>query len=183
MKILAVIASLAALTVTLTVMLPGQDFTYVGAQKCAMCHKADAKGAQFKIWQASPHAKSYEVLASPKAAEAAKSMGVDRPAEDPRCLKCHAPLYEKAPDLKAEGVTCEVCHGPGSAYRKLPVMQDKAKAVQNGLVLYANQDAVKARCLKCHENAHGVKFDFSSSWDKIKHPVPGKSSGGGRART
>lgn len=152
----------------------GQDFTYVGAQKCAMCHKAEAKGRQFAIWQDSRHSKSFEALSSPKAAEAAKAMGVEKPAENAQCLKCHAPLFDKAPELKAEGVTCEICHGPGSAYRKLPIMQDKAKSVQNGLILYGSPDAIKAQCLKCHDNPHGIKFDFSTAWDKIKHPVPGK---------
>jgi len=172
---IAVFAALAAFAaLVLAAALPGQDFTYVGAQKCAMCHKSEAQGRQFTIWESSPHAKSYQALTSPKAAEAAKSMNVSKPAEDPQCLKCHAPLFEKAPDLKAEGVTCEVCHGPGSGYRKLNIMKDRDLAVKNGLILYANQDAIKAQCLKCHENAHGIKFDFDACWAKIKHPVPSK---------
>lgn len=172
MKTSVVIASLAVLA--LAAALPGQNFTYVGAQKCAMCHKSEAQGRQFTIWQSSKHAQSFQALTSPKAAENAKAMNVSKPAEDPQCLKCHAPLCEKAPDLKAEGVTCEVCHGPGSDYRKLNIMKDKALAVKNGLILYGSPDAIKAQCLKCHENAHGIKFDFAASWDKIKHPVPGK---------
>jgi hypothetical protein len=83
-------------------------------------------------------------------------------------------LAAKAPELKAEGVTCEVCPGPGSGYRKLNIMQDQAKAVQNGLVLYADAGAIEAHCLKCHQNAHDVPFDFKKAWDNIKHPVPAK---------
>lgn len=72
-------------------------------------------------------------------------------------------------------MTCEVCHGPGSAYRKLSIMQDRAKAAKNGLVLYnADAGAIQAHCLKCHQNPHGNPFDFRAAWDKIKHPVPGK---------
>ncbi len=152
----------------------GQEFSYAGVQKCQVCHKSETQGRQFPIWEGTKHAKSLEALTSPKAAEAAKAMGVDKPAEDPRCLKCHAPLCAKAPELKAEGVSCEVCHGPGSEYRKLSVMKDKAAAVKNGLILYASPDAIKAQCLKCHENPHGISFDFAASWEKIKHPVPGK---------
>lgn len=151
-----------------------QDITYVGAQKCQMCHKSDLQGRQYSIWEGTPHAKSFAALTSAGAAERAKALGVENPAEDARCLKCHAPLADKAPELKGDGVSCEVCHGPGSAYKKLSVMKDKAEAVKNGLVLYANPDAIKAHCLKCHENPHGVKFDFAASWEKIKHPVPGK---------
>jgi hypothetical protein len=170
----ALAAPVAILALVLAAALPGQNSTYVGAQKCALCHKADARGAQYKIWQNSRHSKSFEALQSPKAAEAAKSMGVDKPAESPQCLKCHVPLFDKAPEIKEEGVTCEVCHGPGSAYRKLPVMQDRAKAAANGLILYGGPDAIKAQCLTCHADAHGIKFDFEASWAKIKHPIPGK---------
>jgi hypothetical protein len=151
-----------------------QEFAYVGAQKCQVCHKSETQGRQYVIWEASKHSKSFEALTSPKAAEAAKAMGVDKPAEDPRCLKCHSPLAAKAPELKTDGVSCEVCHGPGSEYKKLSVMKDKAAAVKSGLILYGSPDAIKAQCLKCHENPHGISFDFASFWEKIKHPVPGK---------
>jgi hypothetical protein len=151
-----------------------QEFSYVGAQKCQICHKSESQGRQFPIWEASRHSKSPEALTSPKAAEVAKAMGVDNPADDPRCLKCHAPLAAQAPDLKSCGVSCEVCHGPGSEYKKLSVMKDKALAVKSGLILYAGPEAIKAQCLKCHETPHGASFDFAASWEKIKHSVPGK---------
>ncbi len=152
----------------------GQEFAYVGAQKCQICHKSENQGRQYVIWESSKHSKSLEALTSSKAAEACQAMGVDKPADDPRCLKCHSPLAAKAPDLKSDGVSCEVCHGPGSEYKKLSVMKDKAESVKNGLILYGSPDAIKAQCLKCHENPHGISFDFASFWEKIKHPVPGK---------
>jgi len=161
---LAVLAGLAV----------AQDFTYVGAAKCQICHKSETQGRQFTIWEGTKHAKTTEALASAKAVEFAKALGVDKPADDPMCLKCHAPLADKGAELKAEGVSCEVCHGPGSAYRKLSVMKDKAEAQKNGLILYGGADAIKAQCLKCHENPHGISFDFAAAWEKIKHPVPGK---------
>jgi hypothetical protein len=172
MKKTLVMTALAALV--LVAALPAQDLTYVGAQKCGMCHRSEAQGRQYVIWEGTKHSQSFAALTSPKAADAAKAMGVDKPGEDARCLKCHAPLAEKAPELKAEGVSCETCHGPGSAYRKLPIMKDKAEAVKNGLILYGSPEAIKARCLKCHDNPHGIKFDFPAFWDKIKHPVPAK---------
>ena len=172
MKRLLALALLAALV--LAALLLAQDFTYVGAQKCAMCHKSEAQGRQFVIWEGTLHSKSFAALTSPKAAEAAKAMGLDNPADNPGCLKCHAPLADKAPELKAEGVSCETCHGPGSAYRKLNIMKDRAESAKNGLILYGSPEAIKAQCLKCHENPHGIAFDFAAAWEKIKHPVPNR---------
>lgn len=151
-----------------------QDFSFVGAQKCQVCHKSESQGRQYVIWEGTKHAKSLDALTSAKGAENAKAMGVDKPADDPRCLNCHSPLAAKVPELKPEGVSCEVCHGPGSEYRKLSVMKDKAESAKKGLILYGGPDAIKAHCLKCHENPHGIGFDFASAWEKIKHPVPGK---------
>ncbi len=151
-----------------------QDATYVGSKKCEICHKTEKQGKQYPLWEASAHSKTVAALSAPEAAEAAKALGVDNPSEDPKCLKCHAPFAELAPDFKAEGVGCEVCHGAGSAYKKLSVMKDQAEAAKNGLVLYENPDAIKAQCLKCHENPHGESFDFAAAWEKFKHPVPGK---------
>ena len=172
MKRKSLLATLAIAGVAAVV--PGLDFTYVGAKKCQICHRTKAQGRQYPIWEASKHALSFKVLAAPQAVEAAKAMGVDNPTEEPSCLKCHAPLAGQDEEINAEGVTCEACHGPGSEYRQLSVMQDRAEAVKRGLVLHGDPEAIEASCLKCHENAHGMVFDFEARWEKIKHPIPGK---------
>jgi hypothetical protein len=150
-----------------------QEPAYVGAQKCQICHRTEKQGQQYPLWEQSKHAQSFAALSKPEAAEKAKALGVTTPpAESPACLKCHAPLAAKAPELKAEGVSCEVCHGPGSEYRKLSVMKDKDAAVKSGLTLYGSPDKIKALCVKCHGTDHAKPFDFEASWAKIKHPIP-----------
>jgi hypothetical protein len=158
----------------LAIFLAAKDATYVGASSCKLCHKAELQGRQFTIWEASLHAKSFAGLTTPNALEVAKSMGASDPQENAQCLGCHAPLAAKAPELKTEGVTCEVCHGAGSGYRKLAIMQDKEKAVQNGLILYPDPGAIQAQCMQCHQNPHGKAFDFKAAWETIKHPIPAK---------
>lgn len=165
---------LAIITIIFVSTLFSQEFTYVGAVKCKMCHKSEKQGQQFPLWEAMKHSKSFAALASDKAKEVAQEAGVDNPAESPNCLKCHAPLSEKAPELKEEGVGCEVCHSPGSAYKKMSVMKDRAEAVKNGLQDYGSPDAIKKQCLTCHENAHETTFDFEAAWEKVKHPRPEK---------
>ncbi len=160
--------------IILTIFLFCQNFTYVGAAKCAICHRTEKQGQQYPLWEKSKHSTSFNALSSPQAAIYAQGAGVTNPMESPQCLKCHAPLFDKAADLKNEGVTCEVCHGPGSEYRKLNIMKDRELAVKNGLIVYPNEEAVKKQCLLCHAQAHGQTFDFASSWEKIKHSIPGK---------
>lgn len=146
-----------------------QEFTYVGAGKCKICHKAEKQGKQFPLWEESKHSKSFVPLTT----EEVKAKVPDSP-ENPECLKCHAPLFEKAADFKEEGVTCEVCHGPGSAYKKLSVMKSREESVKNGLIIYDSTEAIKTKCLNCHDMAHEKPFDFEAAWEKIKHPVPEK---------
>jgi hypothetical protein len=150
-----------------------QTPAYVGAQKCQVCHKTEKQGQQYPLWEQSKHSQAFAALGKPEAAEKAKALGVTgNPAESSVCLKCHAPFSAKAPEFKAEGVSCEICHGPGSEYKKLSVMKSREESVKNGLVLYGSPDAIKTHCLTCHANAHGLTFDFDASWAKIKHPVP-----------
>jgi hypothetical protein len=152
------------------ILLPSQEFTYVGAQKCKLCHKSEQRGKQYNLWENSRHSKSYEVLFTESALEEAKKQNLEKPpSESPECLKCHGPLYDKVPELKVEGVTCEVCHGPGSAYKKLSVMKNQELAQKNGLVSYTSDDEIKAKCVFCHG---GESFHFYPSWKKIKHPIP-----------
>jgi len=170
-----IITVVAALATAAAALVPSaKERTYVGAKTCRLCHKSELQGRQFVIWEESLHAMGFAGLSSDKAAEIGKPLGIASPVSNAQCLGCHAPLAAKAPELKDEGVTCEVCHGPGSAYKKLSIMQDREKAVQNGLVLYPDAGAIEAHCLKCHQDAHGIAFDFKKAWDLIKHPVPGK---------
>ncbi|MFC2170004.1 multiheme c-type cytochrome [Acidobacteriota bacterium] len=161
---------------TLVILIPfaliAQDFTYIGAGKCKICHKTEKQGKQHPIWEESKHSKAFQTLSTPAAAEQAKEKGLTNAAESAECLKCHAPLFEKAAELNAEGVTCEACHGPGSAYNKLSIMKSREESVNNGLIAYDSDDAIKKQCLTCHD---AEKFDFNAAWEKIKHPVPEKS--------
>ena len=68
-----------------------QEFTYVGAGKCKICHKTEKQGKQFPLWEERKHSKSFAALTT----EEVKAKVSDAP-ENPKCLKCHAPLFEKA---------------------------------------------------------------------------------------
>jgi hypothetical protein len=156
----------------MAIFLQTQEFTYVGAQKCKTCHRSEKRGKQFTLWKNSKHSKSYEFLFSDSALDEAKKQKLEKPPnESAKCLKCHGPLYGKAPELKLEGVTCEICHGPGSTYQKISIMKNKDEAVKNGLIAYDSFEEIKAKCQTCHQNE---TFDFDSSWEKIKHPLPKK---------
>jgi hypothetical protein len=154
----------------------GQAPAAVGAGKCRGCHRTKSQGSQHAVWKASAHSKSVAGLKTEKAITIAKEAGLaGAPEADPKCLKCHAPLSGQAsPEIAAEGVSCETCHGPGSLYKKLSVMMSREKSVRNGLVVYQDAEAVKTRCLACHANAHGVAFDFDAAWKVVRHYRPGK---------
>ncbi len=158
----------------LIIQLSSQEFTYIGAKKCKICHKTEKQGKQFPLWEASKHAQSVASLSSPEAAVKAQEMGVENPQESPKCLKCHAPLYEKAPEFKAEGVTCEWCHGPGNVYKKLKIMKSREESVASGMTVKDSPELRKEFCGSCHEDAHGAAFDSEANWAKILHPVPEK---------
>jgi len=128
-----------------------QDNKYIGAEKCKMCHNKPEKGDQFNKWKASKHSK------------ANAATGVAGKAE---CEKCHAPLA----DFKADGVSCEACHGAGSAYKSPTIMKDLAQAKAKGLIV-----PTEATCKNCHDAGKtpkehkAITFDFASYSTKIAH--------------
>ncbi len=157
-------------------VLAGGPHKYVGVKKCAMCHKSESKGNQYAKWLSSAHARAYERLAAPEAAESAKKKGVTgNPQEAPQCVKCHVTGYGEDAGLfgegfvKADGVQCETCHGAGSDYLSLSVMKDKAQAIQAGLVI-----PTKELCVKCHnpESPNYKEFNYDEYVKKIAHPRP-----------
>lgn len=154
---------------------------YVGTKMCAPCHRSEKQGKQFDIWKNSDHAKAYQTLTTAKANEIAKAKGLAKPAaESQECLQCHvvgygddAKMAAKTFDFK-DGVQCETCHGPGSAYKSITVMKDKAKAVAAGMRDFKNEAAIEAFCRTCHnEKSPSYKdFNFKERWEKIKHYLP-----------
>jgi len=159
-KKLIMVVSLSLLTIP---VLRAQKYEYVGVAKCKVCHNKPSTGAQYKIWEASKHAHAMESL-----------KGAD--AKNPKCLKCHSTYYEVSPDLRAgitpgEGVSCESCHGAGSAYKNYGVMKDRSKAVAKGLIIPDEKT-----CIKCHnsESPNFKGFNYKTYYAKIAHPIPGK---------
>jgi hypothetical protein len=151
-----------------------QDYSYIGAAKCKMCHNTEKSGFQYKIWSESLHAKSIATLSNAKSMEYAKKNGIKDPATDPGCLKCHATAGSATADqietlTVAEGVSCESCHGPGSAYKTMTIMKDQKQALAKGLIL-----PTKEVCVKCHneKNPFFKPFDFEAAKAKIAHPTP-----------
>jgi hypothetical protein len=121
-----VLVLMTAVLVAAGVLL-AQDHTYVGADKCKMCHKV-----QYNSWLETTHA---------KALDAAKAS--TDPAFEAKCLNCHATGADEA----VGGVQCEACHGPGSDYKKMSIMKDREAAIANGLVI-----PTQATCDGCHKD-------------------------------
>jgi hypothetical protein len=151
-----------------------QNYDYIGAAKCKMCHNKEATGMQYKKWAESAHANAWKNLAGPKALEVGKAKGIANPQKDAKCLKCHSTASKVDKNSLAgltveEGVSCETCHGPGSAYKTMSIMKDKNLALKNGLIIPDQK-----LCVKCHnpESPTYKAFDFASFAKKIEHKIP-----------
>jgi len=145
---------------------------YVGSYACGSCHQGPTMGYQLSLWRLGPHARAYAVLATPKAAEIARKMGVgEEPQRAPACLKCHVtgggtpPAVAKTFDI-TEGVGCESCHGAGSEHVAEAVMRDGLGAKKAGL-----EPVTRQTCAGCHARAHGKPFDFARAKLEIAHPT------------
>ena len=68
-----------------------------------------------------------------------------------------------------EGVSCETCHGPGSAYKTNTIMKDQAKAIAKGLIIPDQK-----LCEGCHneENPFHKPFNYEEALKTIAHPRP-----------
>lgn len=112
------------------------EHKYVGTEKCKICHKI-----QHTSWSVGKHAKAFQSL---------------KPEEqkDRKCFTCHVTNGNAA----MPGVQCEQCHGPGSDYMGVKVMQNRAAAVAAGLKIPTKED-----CVQCHNakspNFKGFDFD------------------------
>ena len=87
---------------------PPENQEYVGTKRCASCHFE-----QYATWKKTGHSKAFDVLTA-------------KYQKDQKCLKCHTTglgeptgYVDQAKTAALAGVTCEVCHGPGSEHEKI----------------------------------------------------------------
>jgi len=140
---------------------------YIGPGSCAAtsCHGSVKPIAGSRILQneystwilLDKHSRAYQALTGDVAERMARILKLGGKAEDaPKCLVCHA-LYT-TPEQRgrsfeiAEGVSCESCHGPASAWlgphttRDWPHEKSVARGMQDTRdVIYRTQ-----KCLECH---------------------------------
>lgn len=146
---------------------------HVGVGACAPCHRGPSMGHQFSRWRLSAHARSYAALATPAALAIAREAGVEgEPAQSPHCLPCHTTGPSEGTGGFAEtfsvadGVGCEACHGPGSAYMAEAIMRDPPAARAAGLRVVSAET-----CRPCHDHGHGAAFDVEAALEAIAHPA------------
>jgi hypothetical protein len=120
----------------------------------------------------SAHARAYWMLKTDWARFLASAREEYRDIHDPsaewRCLKCHVagaqdedfgPARSFRPE---EGVGCEACHGPGSAYVDPTIMSDRQAFLSHGGRL-----PDEATCRECHQDDG---FRYEDRLRQIAHP-------------
>lgn len=139
---------------------------YVGAGGCSApaCHGSVRPMTQTRIWQneystwvtQDKHSRAYTMLSGPVATRMAKILGLPAATTAPKCLACHA--IDAAASQRArtfdisDGVSCESCHGPASAWLGPHTTVGWTHEQSVKLGMYDTRDIVQRteRCLECH---------------------------------
>ena len=145
------------------------DRHYVGVASCAgsTCHgRSEPNGKivrqdELMLWQspsshAGAHSRAWRVLAEPRAKAIAARLGIGEASSAAMCLGCHATdagSGQRGPRFqRSDGVGCESCHGPASAWvaTHYAVGGSHAANVSRGMVPLENPRVRAALCLDCH---------------------------------
>ena len=144
-----------------------QASQYTGPGSCASssCHGAvqpktdtDVQRTEYSTWAVQDkHAKAYSVLTNAQSKRIARNLGLPEPAEkSAKCLACHAldvPANRRARTFELDdGVSCESCHGPASAWLGPHTSKNWTHEQSLRLGMYDTKDLVKRTelCLSCH---------------------------------
>ena len=181
-RVALMVLAIAAVALLLgTASTQAQEHEYIGSAKCKKCHLK-----QYKSWEATTMAKSFESLKPGVGAEAKTAAGLDPNADytaDAKCVGCHVTGYGKpggfvdfatTPDLANVG--CETCHGAGGTYTQDGMMTldnkeyVKADIVAAGMVAEVGNE----QCIACHNSDNpfvdaSFVFDYEANKDKDSH--------------
>jgi Cytochrome c554 and c-prime len=145
---------------------PAETSKYTGPGSCSStsCHgsvksRADSRIFQneYSIWVVKDkHAKAYEALTGPVGERMGRILGVGKSEQAAKCLACHA--LDVSTDARArtfelnEGVTCESCHGPSSAWLGPHITRGWTHEQSVAAGMYDTRNLVRRteKCLSCH---------------------------------
>lgn len=166
-----------------------EKYTYVGSKKCKKCHIK-----QHKSWADTRMGKAFDILKPGNSSEAKTKFDLDTSKDytkDETCLKCHTVGFGKEggyaipdPDdkkavrtaKKLQGVGCESCHGPGSAYSVVfkEIQDSKRKYKVEELYAVGLKKIDESVCIACHNEESpsvqpGDTFDYEKRKDEGTH--------------
>ncbi len=165
-------------------VIANDNASYVGADKCKICHIK-----QYKSWKMTRMAKTFDVLKPGVSAEAKVKLKFDPQKDytgDTKCLECHTtgfgmpggykiPQAGNSQDAKRaqanEGTTCEACHGPGSKYVDIHknIMTKKQKYTFDELSRAGQHKADTKSCTVCHNRRNPTAgTDYHFDYEKYK---------------
>jgi Cytochrome c554 and c-prime len=145
----------------------GEPVKYIGPGSCAAtsCHGSVKPVAASRILQneystwivKDKHSHSYQALTGETGERIARILKLNSKAEEaPKCLACHAlyttPEQRGRPFELSEGVSCENCHGPASAWLGLHTTRDWPHEKSVALGMRDTRDVIHRteKCLDCH---------------------------------
>jgi cytochrome c554/c'-like protein len=145
----------------------GEPVKYIGPGSCAAtsCHGSVKPVAGSRILQneystwivKDKHSHAYQALTGEIGERIARILKLNAKAEEaPKCLACHAlyttPEQRGRPFELAEGVSCENCHGPASAWLGPHTTRDWPHEKSVALGMRETRDVIHRteKCLECH---------------------------------
>ena len=121
---------------------------------------------EYSVWVTQDkHSHAYAVLSGPVALGMAKILKLPAANTAPKCLACHAinvSVSERARTFDiSDGVSCESCHGPASAWLgpHTTVGWTHEQSVKLGMFDTRNLVQRTERCLECHLGAKDKYVD------------------------
>jgi nitrate reductase cytochrome c-type subunit len=144
-----------------------EPIKYIGPGSCAAtsCHGSVKPVAGSRILQneystwiiKDKHSHAYQVLTGEIGERIARILKLNSKAEEaPKCLGCHAlytaPEQRGRPFELSEGVSCENCHGPASAWLGPHTTRDWPHEKSVALGMRDTRDVIHRteKCLECH---------------------------------
>ncbi|MGH9676668.1 MAG: multiheme c-type cytochrome, partial [Candidatus Acidiferrum sp.] len=151
------------------------EYKYVGPGSCSAtaCHGGVQPLAltsvlqnEYSTWAVQdPHAKAYRSLENAVSQRMARILGIGDPTKAQKCLVCHAldaSAEQKGRDFDiADGVSCESCHGPASAWLGPHTLKGSSmeKFTGMGMINLKNLERRAEQCNTCHVGTREKEVD------------------------